>query len=87
MAGGDPFRLEQVFRNVLENALAACRDPVAIDVHCTAAQFGDRPAARVAVCDHGPQESSVEIVGDRNATGVRILAHGEALALDDVVKP
>ena len=24
----DPFRLEQVFRNILENALAACKDPV-----------------------------------------------------------
>ena len=27
----DPFRLEQVFRNILENALAACRDPVEVD--------------------------------------------------------
>ena len=31
----DPFRLEQVFRNILENSLAACRDPVEIAIHCT----------------------------------------------------
>src|SRR5262249_37552479 len=33
----DPFRLEQVFRNVLDNALAACRDPVEVCVRCSEA--------------------------------------------------
>ncbi|MBV8608018.1 MAG: PAS domain S-box protein [Singulisphaera sp.] len=50
----DPFRLEQVFRNTLENSLAACRDPVAIAIHGTEAEVDGRPALRVAVRDRGP---------------------------------
>jgi PAS domain S-box-containing protein len=50
----DQFRLEQVFRNILENALAACHDPVVIDVHCASARLHDRPAVRIAVRDNGP---------------------------------
>ena len=50
----DPFRLEQVFRNLLENSLAACRDPVEITIHCTPAEIDGHPALRVAVRDHGP---------------------------------
>jgi PAS domain S-box-containing protein len=50
----DPFRLEQVFRNILENALAACRDPVEVVVRCQAVDLNGRPAARVAVGDNGP---------------------------------
>jgi PAS domain S-box-containing protein len=50
----DPFRLEQVFRNIFENALAACRDPVRIDVRCAQAKLHDRPALGIAVRDNGP---------------------------------
>jgi signal transduction histidine kinase len=50
----DQFRLEQVFRNILENSLAACPDPVQIEVHCSEAEMGGRPAIRVAVRDNGP---------------------------------
>jgi signal transduction histidine kinase len=50
----DQFRLEQVFRNVLENALAACKDPVRICVRCAATEIGGRPALLVAVRDNGP---------------------------------
>jgi PAS domain S-box-containing protein len=50
----DQFRLEQVFRNILENALAACSDPVRIDVTCADTRFEGRPAVRVAVRDNGP---------------------------------
>jgi len=50
----DQFRLEQVFRNILENALAACRDPVAIVVRCTDTQLQGRPALQVSVRDNGP---------------------------------
>jgi signal transduction histidine kinase len=50
----DPFRLEQVFRNVFENALAACADPVRVVVRCQAAELDGRPAVRVAVRDNGP---------------------------------
>src|SRR5262249_13512144 len=50
----DQFRLEQVFRNILENALAACPDPVRIEVQCADAEIGGRPAVRVTVRDNGP---------------------------------
>jgi signal transduction histidine kinase len=50
----DQFRLEQVFRNILENSLAACADPVRIAVRCAEADLGGRPAVRVAVQDNGP---------------------------------
>jgi two-component system, LuxR family, sensor kinase FixL len=50
----DPFRLEQVFRNILDNALAACADPVAVTITCADASLEGRPALRVAVRDNGP---------------------------------
>jgi signal transduction histidine kinase len=50
----DHFRLEQVFRNILENALAACRDPVQITIGCAETVLGGRSALRVAVRDNGP---------------------------------
>jgi signal transduction histidine kinase len=50
----DPFRLEQVFRNVFENALAACSDPVRIDVRCTEAALDGCPAVQVSLHDNGP---------------------------------
>jgi PAS domain S-box-containing protein len=50
----DAFRLEQVFRNILENSLAACRDPVVVTVEASEAVIGGKPAVRVAVCDNGP---------------------------------
>ncbi len=50
----DRFRLAQVFHNVLENALAACADPVRIRIACGAAELAGRPALRIAVRDNGP---------------------------------
>ncbi len=50
----DAFRLEQVFRIVLENALAACRDPVELTVRSSGASLEGRPAVLVAVRDNGP---------------------------------
>jgi PAS domain S-box-containing protein len=50
----DPFRLEQVFRNILENSLAACPDPVRIEVRCTETFLDGRPAVCVSVHDNGP---------------------------------
>jgi len=50
----DSFRLQQVFRNILENALAACRDPVEITVTCSDVHLAGRPAVRIAVRDNGP---------------------------------
>jgi PAS domain S-box-containing protein len=50
----DQFRLEQLFRNILENSLAACSDPVHIDVQCSKALIDGQPAVQVAVRDNGP---------------------------------
>jgi PAS domain S-box-containing protein len=50
----DHFRVEQVFRNMLENSLAACADPVRIEITAAAADLEGRPALRVTVHDNGP---------------------------------
>ncbi|MGP0067303.1 MAG: PAS domain S-box protein [Isosphaeraceae bacterium] len=50
----DPHRIGQVFRNLLENALAACPDPVEIAFGCAPCEHEGRPAVRVAVRDNGP---------------------------------
>ena len=49
----DAFRLEQVFRNLFENSLAACADPVAISVACSSA-IGKEPSISLTVRDNGP---------------------------------
>jgi PAS domain S-box-containing protein len=50
----DRFRLIQVFRNLFENALAACSDPVRIDVRCAETELGEAQALRIIVRDNGP---------------------------------
>jgi PAS domain S-box-containing protein len=50
----DAFRLEQVFRNILDNALAACRPPVAIEIRVALAELDGQPAFQIAVSDNGP---------------------------------
>lgn len=48
----DAFHLKQVFRNVLENALAAGGNRV--DIDCSCAQIKEQEAIRIAVRDNGP---------------------------------
>ncbi len=50
----DHFRLDQVFRNLFENALAACPGPARVEVVCSGTTLQGRPALRVAVRDNGP---------------------------------
>jgi PAS domain S-box-containing protein len=50
----DHFRLRQVFRNILDNALSACKDPVRIRIACRDGSLLDQPALRVSVGDNGP---------------------------------
>jgi PAS domain S-box-containing protein len=50
----DRFRIGQVFRNILDNALAACQDPVQIDVDWSEAEYEGECAVRVIVRDNGP---------------------------------
>jgi PAS domain S-box-containing protein len=51
---GDHFRLVQLFRILFENSLAACRDPVRIEVTCSRMQSGTAAAVRISVRDNGP---------------------------------
>ena len=51
---GDRFRLVQVFRNILENSLAACGDSVQIDITCETTHLHRAAAIRVRVRDNGP---------------------------------
>jgi signal transduction histidine kinase len=50
----DRFRLGQVFRNILENACAACEEPVQVDIFCREGNIEGRPALRVVIRDNGP---------------------------------
>ena len=50
----DEFRLVQVFRNLLENSLSACDDPVEIVVECAQVTDEGRDFLEVAVRDNGP---------------------------------
>lgn len=50
----DPFRIGQVFRNLMENALAASPDPVEIVIECTSEDLDSYPALRISVRDDGP---------------------------------
>lgn len=50
----DRFRMGQVFRNLLENSLAACSDPARIEIATSPATLGERKAWRVVVSDNGP---------------------------------
>jgi signal transduction histidine kinase len=50
----DRFRMTQLFRNLFENALAACRDPVVVQVKCREVQLQQGPAIEVRVHDNGP---------------------------------
>lgn len=50
----DAFRVEQVFRNLFENSLAACGDPVRITVTCRPVEIGDETGLSVTVRDNGP---------------------------------
>jgi signal transduction histidine kinase len=50
----DHFRLVQLFRNLLENSLAACADPVCITVVCQRLNNHDVHCLEVRVRDNGP---------------------------------
>jgi signal transduction histidine kinase len=50
----DPFRLDQVFRNIFENSLAACADPVRIVIRAEDTELDGRPALCISVQDNGP---------------------------------
>jgi signal transduction histidine kinase len=49
----DRFRLEQVFRNLFENSLAACSLGPQIDLWCVESTYLDRASLRISICDNG----------------------------------
>ena len=49
----DPFRIQQVFRNLFENAIAACQDRAHVTVHCAATHVNGTDAIEVAIRDRG----------------------------------
>ena len=50
----DPNALEQVFRNVLENAIIACREPGEISIRCQRTRLAGKAAMEIRVRDDGP---------------------------------
>jgi PAS domain S-box-containing protein len=98
----DSFRIGQVFCNLLDNALAACHDPVHIDVDWSDARFDGEPALRIVVRDNGPGLTSEErcnlfepfFTTKTQGTGLgmaiakRIVeAHGGGITVDDSEGP
>jgi PAS domain S-box-containing protein len=54
ICSGDPFRLIQVFRNILDNACAAAQDPVVIDVEWSEVEAAGQTAVGIVIRDNGP---------------------------------
>jgi PAS domain S-box-containing protein len=50
----DRFRMVQVFRNLLENSLSACADPVRVVIACRTIHLGEELAQEVWLADSGP---------------------------------
>jgi PAS domain S-box-containing protein len=50
----DRHRIEQVFRNILENAIDACPDPGEVRIACAETDLGGAPALQIALSDNGP---------------------------------
>lgn len=50
----DALRIEQVFRNLFENSLAACSDPVWIEIHASEERQDGQGFLRISVKDNGP---------------------------------
>jgi signal transduction histidine kinase len=49
----DPFPIERVFANILENSLEACSDPARITISCSEAELNCTGAIRIRVADNG----------------------------------
>jgi two-component system, LuxR family, sensor kinase FixL len=50
----DDHRIEQVFRNIMENALAACPDPGTLTITCDSLDDEGRESVRISFQDNGP---------------------------------
>ncbi len=59
----DEHRVEQVFRNIIENALAACSEPGLIKISCSDIVLREAPAIRISFHDNGPGIDSEAAAG------------------------
>ena len=50
----DPFAFEQVFRNILENSLSICSEPIEISVQFSQFALAGEPAVTIVIRDNGP---------------------------------
>ncbi|MFY9254582.1 MAG: PAS domain S-box protein [Fuerstiella sp.] len=50
----DEHRMEQVFRNIIENSVYACPDPGLIQITCTETTIDGNPAISISIQDNGP---------------------------------
>lgn len=50
----DPVQIKQALRNVLESSLAACADPIVLEVSCNETLLEGQRAFRLAITDNGP---------------------------------
>ncbi len=80
---GDHFRLVQLFRILFENALAACSDPVRIEITCSPTVLAGGKAVRISVHDNGPglnQEQRARIFEPFYTTKTKGTGLGMAIA-------
>lgn len=57
----DEFSLQRVFRNILENALQACPDPVVLTIEAADADMDGASGLRITIGDNGPGIPSAEV--------------------------
>ena len=76
----ESFLIRQVFHNILDNALAACSDPVVIKVTLSATEFDKRAALQVRITDNGPGLTA-EAVGQAFEEFFTTKTHGTGLGL------
>ena len=83
----DPFRIEQIFRNLIENSLAASPDPVKIKISCSDSELDGVPAVSICVRDNGPgltQEQQDRIFEAFYTTKPKGTGLGMAIALKTI---
>lgn len=76
----ESFLIRQVFHNILDNALAACSDPIVISVNISASELENRAALQVTIIDNGPGLSA-EAAGQVFEEFFTTKTHGTGLGL------